>query len=143
MHDSCICGLGEPCYHEAFVFSVGETKANTVELCIYQVNGKLSKLNVSNFSSWRKSANAIHLKPNRKVRRCDRTVMIDRILRQEHGLTIDCVGIAFLFFGDKVNMQVEDVRQVDQPHVFGDSAGQEYRKRYFRYFVSRRNKNNV
>ena len=64
MHESCICGHGEPCYHEAFVFAVGETADHVVELDILQCNGRLSKLTIRNFSSWKKSTDAIHLKSN-------------------------------------------------------------------------------
>lgn len=134
MHESCICGHGELCYHEAFVFSVGETAIKSVEMDILQCNGRLSRLTISNFSSWKKSADAIHLKNKKKVRRFHKAVLIDRIVRSEHGLTIDCFGIAYLFFGRAVSMAVEDVRQVDPPKQFGDGPGEEYRRMYLPYF---------
>jgi hypothetical protein len=113
---------------------VGQTRTGSVQLCIYQCSGWLSRLTVSNFSSWRKSRSALHLKSTKTVRKFDKTVMIDRILRQEHGLTIDCSEVAFLFFGRQVKIEVEDVRQVDPPRRFGERIGREYRERYFQCF---------
>jgi len=134
MHESCICGDGEPCYHEAFVFAVGETAGGSVELDILQSNGRLSRLTICNFSSWKKSTDAIHLKSARNVRGFHRTVSIDRIVRQEHCLTIDCFGIGYLFFGSGVTIAAEDVRQVEPPKEFGDGPGEKYRRTYLPYF---------
>lgn len=132
----CICDHGEPCYHEAFVFAVGQTAGGSVELDILQTNGRLSRLTISNFSSWRKSTDAFRLKSSKKVRRFHKPVLIDRIVRHAHCLTVDCgwYGIAYLFFGSAVTMAVEDVCQVAPPNHFGEGAAEAYRQRYLHYF---------
>ena len=140
MHESCVCQHGEPCYHEAFVFSAGETGRGCVELCVYQGDGRLTRLAVSHFTSWRKAADAsgaAGAKATRRARGFHKTVLIDRIVRHEHGLTIDCTGVAFLFFGSEVRMTAVDVDPVDPPQRFGDAAGAEYRRRYIRRFSAR------
>ena len=50
-----ICELGHKCFHEAFLFSVGISKDQSVNLCFYETNGMLSVLSVSNFTSWKKT----------------------------------------------------------------------------------------
>jgi len=128
MHGDCICRHGEPCFHDAFVFSVGETADRSVELCLYQADGQLSVLSISDFTSWKR------IRGGRKVRGFNKTVLIDRITRETHCLTIDCFDIAFLFFGQDVQLRVADVARVASPRLFGDGPGIEYRRKYMKYF---------
>jgi len=133
VHESCICQQGEPCFHESFVFSVGETARKVVELCIYQENGDLSRLSVHGYTSWKRSRNRDRIS-SKTPRGFDKAVLIDRITREEHCLTIDCFDIAFLFFGRRIVLRTEHVASVDRPCRFGDRPSAEYRKKYMQYF---------
>lgn len=138
MHQSCVCENGEACFHESFVFSVGETASGMVELTIYQPDGRLSFVSVSGFTSWKRTRDSGRIAKKDAVRHFNRTVIVDRIIRDEHCLTIDCNGIAFMFFGRNVVYTLREVATVEAPHVFGDAPGIEYRKKYMRYFTADR-----
>ena len=137
MHDSCICESGEQCYHESFVFSVGETRCGSVEMSILQVDGRLSRLAVVNFSSWKKTGGASRIEATKNLRGFQKTVMIERIQRYEHCLAIHCNEVTFSFFGSDVKIEFEDICQVDPPRLFGEKAGREYRSKYLRFFDAR------
>jgi hypothetical protein len=134
MHESCICEHGEPCCHEAFVFSVGQTANKSVEMSVFQCDGRLSTLTIGNFSSWRNSVDATRRRPGQKVEGFHKTVMIDRIIRHGHVLTIECSGITYSFFGNDVRIAVDDVCRVAAPKWFGEQWGEKYRCMYLRYF---------
>lgn len=135
VHESCVCEHGEACFHESFVFSVGETAAGMVELAIYQPDGRLSRVSISGFTSWRRTRDSDRIAKKNAIRQFNRTVIIDRIIRQEHCLTIDCHDLAFVFFRGEVVCTSRDVATVEAPHLFGDAPGIEYRKKYMPYFT--------
>ncbi len=136
MHESCICQAGDECHHEAFVFSVGETARGTVEIALYRPNGYLSVLAVAGFTSWKKSRGADRIPGKRSFHGFSETALVDRIVRQEHGLTIECDKVALLFFGPHVRLTTRDVAAVEPPRIFGDKPGIEYRKRYMKHFLA-------
>lgn len=138
MHESCVCENGEACFHESFVFSVGATASGMVELAIYQPDGRLSLVSVLGFTSWKRTRDSGRIAKKNATRRFNRTVIIDRIIRDEHCLTIDCHDIAFVFFGRNVVYTSREVATVESPHIFGDAPGIEYRKKYMRFFTTER-----
>ncbi len=115
-------------YRESFIFSVGETKMNTVEFTIYQPSGMLSILVIKSYTSWHKYQKKIAV------------ASIEEIKSEEHGITISCFDyeqekfFKLCFFGSEVQIDCFDVKQVIVPKLFGHQPAKEYKRKYFVYF---------
>ena len=128
MHNDCICQDGVPCYHEAVVFAVGETR-DRVLIDLMQCCGTLCRIHVRGFTSWRRVDG--HGRPVRKHQRAE---IIDRITRDEHALTIDCTRLHLVFFGTRVSLTDEPVGQVDHPRHLGYDIAERCRIEFGRHF---------
>ncbi len=134
MHEICVSAPGEPCLHEAFLFAAGETRSGSVQLDVYQANGRLSIVTVSDFTSWRRVRDAQESHSKRTLHHVADTVLIVCITREDHCLTVQAHGLALLFFGQAVRLDIEHVAEVEPPLLFGEERGREYRRKYGRYF---------
>jgi len=137
-YETCVSAPGEPCFHESYLFAVGETGHATVELDIYRPDGLLCVLVVSGYTSWKRVVDKWYGSGKRTVRRFSDTVLIDCVTREEHCLTIHCGGIDLVFFGRAIDLQMEYVADVESIIWFGEAHGRAYRRKYAGYFTAYR-----
>ena len=121
-----LCEWGQECFHEAFIFSVGMNRDKSVQICLYEPNGKLSIVTVSNFSSWKKTPNLIG---NSEIE------MIDCIFQYDHALTIETIcGEKIIFHGTNIQLNYLLIKQVSPPKIFGYGIASKHYEKYAHVF---------
>lgn len=138
MHSDCICRSGESCFHESFVLAVrrgsgGMEPSTSVDLCLYEPDGQLTVLSVLGFTSWKKVSDTDRVRGKHKTVK-NQPIWIQKIVRQEHGLTLHAYPFSLIFFGEPIRLQHRQLTKVDPPRYWGESHALEYRRKYLALF---------